>query len=83
MDESWLIAQIPAAMDSLYRENVQLLFAAASPTNKLWEQSLGIIADKDTLWWVGRKDVKITNEQILWPFVNITVASYVHTLEKK
>ncbi len=83
MDEKWLVVQIPSAMDSLYRENIQLLFCAASPTNHIWEQSLGIIADKDTLWWVGRKDVKVLNEQILWPFENIQVLSYVHTLEKK
>lgn len=82
-DPEWLMAQIPSAMDSLYRENAQLLFCAASPLNKVWEQSLGVIAGKDTLWWVGRKDVKVGNEQILWPFENIKVASYVHTLEKK
>lgn len=83
LDEKWLIAQIPSAMDSLYRENVQLLFAAASPRNKIWEQSLGIVAGEDTLWWVGRKDVKIANEQILWPFESIRVPSYVHTLNQK
>ena len=83
LDPQWLIAQIPAVMDSLYRENAQLLFAAASPLNKLWEQSLGVIAGKDTLWWVGRKDVKIRNEQFLWPYENIRVPSYVHTLEQK
>ena len=82
LDPQWLIAQIPAAMDSLYRENVQLLFAAASPRNKIWEQSLGIIAGKDTLWWVGRKDVKIANEQVLWPFEDIKIPSYVHTIKK-
>ena len=83
LDEKWLLDQIPSAMDSLYRENVQLLFAAASPLNKIWEQSLGVIAGSDTLWWVGRKDVKIANEQILWPFENIRVPSYVHTLNQK
>ncbi|HEY3296973.1 MAG TPA: hypothetical protein VGL38_16185 [bacterium] len=83
MDPKWLISQIPSAMDSLYRENSQLLFCAASPTNHLWEQSLGVVADKDTLWWTGRKDVKITNVQSLGPFSGIDVYSYVHTLEKK
>jgi hypothetical protein len=83
MDRKWLTAQIPAAMDSLYRENSQLLFCAASPSNHLWEQSLGVVADKDTLWWTGRKDVKIRNVQTIWPFAGVEVYSYVHTLEKK
>ena len=83
LDQKWLVDQIPLTTDSLYRENVQLLSAAASPRNTIWEQSLGVIAGEDTLWWVGRKDVKIRNEQVLWPFDNIVVASYVHTLEKK
>jgi hypothetical protein len=82
MDRKWLIAQIPAAMDSLYRENSQLLFCAASPINHLWEQSLGVVANKDTLWWVGRKDVTVRNVQPIGPFSGIEVYSYVHTLEK-
>ncbi len=83
LDQKWLVDQIPSAMDSLYRENVQLLFAAASPQNKILEQSLGVIAGKDTLWWVGPKNVNVTNTQTLWPFASIEIASYVHTLEKK
>jgi len=83
MDRQWLIAQVPAAMDSLYRENSQLLFCAASPLNHLWEQSLGVVAAKDTLWWIGRKDVTVRNVQPIWPFPGVEIYSYVHTLEKK
>jgi hypothetical protein len=83
MDKNWLIKQIPAAMDSLYRENSQLLFCAASPTNKIWEQSLGVVTKTDTLWWTGRKDVKVLNVQPLSHFSGLDVYSYVHTLEKK
>jgi hypothetical protein len=83
LDERWLISQIPGAMDSLYRENSQLLFCAASPTNHKWEQSLGVVAGTDTLWWVGRKDVKIHNVQVLWPFLQIKVPSYVETTGRK
>jgi hypothetical protein len=50
LDPQWLIAQVPSVMYSLYRENAQLLFFAASPLNTWREQSLGIVADKDTLW---------------------------------
>jgi hypothetical protein len=83
MDRKWLTDQLPAAMDSLYRENSQLLFCADSPTNHLWEQAVGIVAIKDTLWWVGRKDVKVANKQPLLPIWGVDVNSYVHTLEKK
>ncbi len=83
LDPKWITAQIPSVMDSLYRENAQLLFCAASPLNKVWEQSLGVTAGKDTLWWTGRKDVTVRNTQFLWPFEDIEISSYVHTLEKK
>jgi hypothetical protein len=82
LDPQWLVAQIPSQMDSLARESVQLLFYAASPTNKFWEQSLGIIY-KDTLWWSGPKDVEVANMQPLWPFVDIWVYSHVRPWKPK
>jgi hypothetical protein len=82
LDPQWLIAQVPSMMDSLYRENAQLLYFAASPLNTFREQSLGIVAGKDTLWWVGRKDVKIEIDRNVWPFRNILIPSYVHTIKK-
>jgi hypothetical protein len=68
MDPDWFRAQIASRMDSLARENRQLLFWAASPTNKLKEQSLGVTWGRDTLWWAGPKNVKVTCTQALWPF---------------
>jgi hypothetical protein len=67
-DPDWFRGQIVSRMDSLARENRQLLFWAASPTNSLKEQSLGVIWGADTLWWAGPKDVKVTCVQPLWPF---------------
>jgi len=83
LDIDWLLARIPSQMDSLAHENAQLLFWAASPTNHLEEQSLGIVHGSDTLWWSGRKDIKVTNKQALWPFAGIEVYSWVHPLEAK
>jgi hypothetical protein len=67
-DPDWFRGQIVSRMDSLARENRQLLFWAASPTNSLKEQSLGVIWGADTLWWAGPKDIKVTCVQPLWPF---------------
>jgi hypothetical protein len=83
LDMDWLLARIPSQMDSLAHENAQLLFWATSPTNRIEEQSLGIVHGSDTLWWSGRKDVKVTNKQALWPFAEIEVHSWVHPLEAK
>jgi hypothetical protein len=69
LDPGWFRAQIVSRMDSLTRENRQLLFWAASPTNKFKEQSLGVTWGRDTLWWAGPKDVKVTCMFALWPFV--------------
>ena len=69
MDPDWFRAQIVSRMDSLTRENRQLLFWAASPTNTFKEQSLGVTWGRDTLWWAGPKDVKVTPLFALWPFV--------------
>jgi len=78
LDPSWLVSQIPAVMDSLFRENCQLLFWAPSPLNDQVEQSIGIIYKGDTLWWNGSKDVKVANIQVLWPIEGIKVHSYIH-----
>lgn len=78
LERTWLTDQIPALMDSLYRENPHLLFWADSPTNDKWKQSIGIVADKDTLWWVGKRtDVTIELDFALWPFENILIKSKV------
>jgi hypothetical protein len=68
LDPDWFRAQIVSRMDSLAHENRQLLFWAASPTNHIKDQSLGVVAGSDTLWWAGPKDVKVTCVQPLWPF---------------
>jgi len=68
MDPDWFRAQIVSRMDSLTRENRQLLFWAASPTNTFKEQSLGVTWGRDTLWWAGPKDVEVTPLFALWPF---------------
>ena len=82
LDIDWLLARIPSQMDSLAHENAQLLFWAASPTNRFEEQSLGIIHGSDTLWWSGRKDIEMTNKQGLWPFMGrIEVQSWVYPIK--
>ncbi|MBM3324700.1 MAG: hypothetical protein FJY66_03445 [Calditrichaeota bacterium] len=83
LDMEWLLARIPSEMDSLAHENAQLLFWVASPTNRTQEQSLGIIHGSDTLWWLGRKNIKVTNRQALWPLPEIEVHSWIHPLEAK
>jgi len=84
MDPDWFRAQIVSRMDSLTRENRQLLFWAASPTNKLKEQSLGVTWGRDTLWWAGPKDVEVTCTQALWPFAGqATVHSFIRSVGGK
>lgn len=84
LDRNWLLPQISLRMDSLAHESRQLLFWAASSTNRFMEQSLGIIHNGDTLWWTGRKDVAVTNIQPLWPFgSDIEIHSHVHPLKRK
>jgi hypothetical protein len=61
LDKDWLLARIPSQMDSLARENAQLLFWAASPTNQLEEQSLGIILGSDRF---GGREEKTLKRQI-------------------
>lgn len=76
LDKSWLIPQIPVLLDSLYRENAQLLFWADSPTNKFWKQTIGIVNGHDTLWWVGERQDYISRcAQVLWPFEDIKIES--------
>ncbi|MCX6601829.1 MAG: hypothetical protein NT025_09775 [bacterium] len=83
LDINWLLSKIPSQMDSLAHENCQLLFWAASPTNNFEEQSLGIIHGSDTLWWSGRKDITVTNKQILWPFEEIEIHTWVYPITTK
>jgi hypothetical protein len=78
LNPDWLVGRIPSLMDSLAHESRQLLFWAASPTNRFVEQSLGITtAEGDTLWWVGRRDVEASIIQPAWPFEDIKIHSYV------
>jgi hypothetical protein len=77
LDRDWLVRRIPSEMDSLAHESQQLLFWAPSARNSLVEQSLGIIQGGDTLWWSGRKDVKVTNIQAILPFSEIEIHSFV------
>lgn len=84
MDPDWFRAQIVSRMDSLTRENRQLLFWAASPTNTFKEQSLGVTWGRDTLWWAGPKDVKVTPLFALWPFVGqAAVHSFLRSVGRK
>jgi len=82
LDKAWFLPQIPTIMDSLARENTQLLFWGPSPTNSLWAQTLGIVAGKDTLWWQGPKDVTVECVQVLWPFESIEIHSHLHNIQK-
>jgi len=84
LDPDWFRGQIVSRMDSLTRENRQLLFWAASPTNSLKEQSLGVVWGTDTLWWAGPKNVKITTVEPLWPFGGVaSVHSFLRTISTK
>jgi len=78
LDPDWLVRQIPTVMDSLFRENSQLLFWAPSSRNNLVDQSIGIIHEGDTLWWKGNKDVEVGNIQVMWPILAIKIHSYIH-----
>lgn len=78
LDPNWLVHQIPTVMDSLFRENSQLLFWAPSPLNDLVDQSIGVICEGDTLWWNGNKDVEVGNVQFMWPIEAIRIHSYIH-----
>jgi hypothetical protein len=78
LNRDWLLGRIPSLLDSLAHESRQLLFWAASPTNRFMEQSLGITtAEGDTLWWIGRRDVEAFPIQPVWPFEDIKIHSYV------
>ena len=76
LDRSWLLRQVPEIMDSLSRESTQLLFWTTSPKNDQWEQSIGILSGKDTLWWSG-PIVEIKDWHSLYPLQDVKILSSI------
>ncbi|MBM3325967.1 MAG: HAMP domain-containing histidine kinase [Calditrichaeota bacterium] len=73
LDADWFIQQIPARADSLARNNATLTFMSPWEPDALdpgqnpyvcpnddWQQTLGVVHSKDTLWWYGDRTVVST-----------------------
>ena len=58
LDTEWLLEQIPAFMDSVFREDQTLLFWSKTIPD-LCEQALGITYHGDTLWWKGDRSLEM------------------------
>ncbi len=74
LDEDWFISQVEARLDSLARDNNNLLFFAPQPPDTQWsrhddpyaapggnfKQTFGVLHGADTLWWYGDRQLDIT-----------------------
>ena len=81
LDEEWFVRKVPEVLDSLARNNTNILFAAhALPDtnfnteeqkykwaapNDAWKQTLGAQYGSDTLWWFGDPNVDLF-DMSLW-----------------
>ncbi len=75
LDEDWFISQTPAYLNSLARDNINLLFFAPQPPDTQWiqhddpyaapsgtfKQTLGVLHGADTLWWYGDRQLDISD----------------------
>ena len=72
MDENSFLEWIPAHLDSMMRENWNLILFAPMPSDTTdfeaiqyfssgsgWSQTLGVMNGSDTLWWYGDRNEKI------------------------
>ncbi|NQU05509.1 MAG: HAMP domain-containing histidine kinase [Calditrichaeota bacterium] len=69
LDEKWLVDQIPSRLDSLMKNNTNMLFFAPTPPDTVWgqqedpyacpggtwKQTAGVLYAGDTLWWYGNR----------------------------
>lgn len=87
LDREWYVSQLPTLLDSLARDNSNLLFFAHRDLDTTWanvedpygtpggafKQTIGVLDGKDTLWWYGdrKMDMKYWKEGSEWEYLSL------------
>jgi signal transduction histidine kinase len=85
LDKEWYIKQLPSLLDSLARDNTNLLFFAHRDMDKTWanvedpyaspgnafKQTIGVLNGKDTLWWYGDRKMDMKYRDSEWEYIGL------------